>query len=194
MDCYFHLQGIFLTQGWNPRPFRLLCRLHRQADSLLLSHWESPRETDIYSQKGQGKEEPFRPQEKNQYWILVFSSTNAGAIWRWTFHTQAPGRFLWLVFLSSKAFLFPRVGWERTLRLNGEALCWPCVDPICTFGRHPLYRGLAQQLMPFHQLRVALFSFFPTNSQRKHPNKSALFGRLSSQRSFLESQWCQKPI
>ena len=67
MDCYFHLQGIFLTQGWNPRPFHLLCRLHRQADSLLLSHWESPRETDIYSQKGHGKEEPFRPHEKNQY-------------------------------------------------------------------------------------------------------------------------------
>ena len=38
------------------------------------------------------------------------------------------------------------------------------------------------------------FPFIPTNSQRKHPNKSALFGRLSSQRSFLESQWCQKPI
>ena len=30
--CHFLLQGIFLTQGWNPRP------MHWQADSLLLSH------------------------------------------------------------------------------------------------------------------------------------------------------------
>ena len=86
-------------------------------------------------------------------------SAIAGAIWRWAFHTQAPGWFLWLTFLSSTAFLFPRAGWERTPRLNEEALHWPCVDPICPFGRHPLDKGLAQQLMPFHQLRVAFFFF-----------------------------------
>ena len=34
--CHFFLQGIFLTQGWNP------CLLHWQADSLQLSHQGSP--------------------------------------------------------------------------------------------------------------------------------------------------------
>ena len=37
VDCYFHLQGIFLTQGLNPH------LLNWQADSeLLLSYWENP--------------------------------------------------------------------------------------------------------------------------------------------------------
>ena len=34
VGCYFPLQGIFLTQGWNPH---LLCLWHWQADSLQLS-------------------------------------------------------------------------------------------------------------------------------------------------------------
>ena len=33
VGCHALLQGIFLTQGWNPH---LLCLLHRQAGSLLL--------------------------------------------------------------------------------------------------------------------------------------------------------------
>ena len=36
---HFLLQGIFLTQGSNTQ---LLCLLHEQADSLLLSHLGSP--------------------------------------------------------------------------------------------------------------------------------------------------------
>ena len=39
VGCCFLLQGIFPTQGSNPR---LLCLLHRQVDSLLLSHLGSP--------------------------------------------------------------------------------------------------------------------------------------------------------
>ena len=35
VGCYFLLQGIFLTQELNPS---LLCLVHRQADSLPLSH------------------------------------------------------------------------------------------------------------------------------------------------------------
>ena len=35
--CYFLLQGIFLTQGWNPRLLHLLHLLHWQADSLPLA-------------------------------------------------------------------------------------------------------------------------------------------------------------
>ena len=35
MGCHFLLQGIFLTQGWNPC---LLCLLHWQVGSLLLHH------------------------------------------------------------------------------------------------------------------------------------------------------------
>ena len=38
MGCHFLLQGIFLTQGSNPRLLRLL---HWQAGSLLLTHLES---------------------------------------------------------------------------------------------------------------------------------------------------------
>ena len=37
--CYFLLQGIFLTQVSNPH---LLCLLHWQVNSLLLSHQGSP--------------------------------------------------------------------------------------------------------------------------------------------------------
>ena len=42
VDCHFLLQGIFLTEGMNPRP---LCVLHWQADSfffflfLFFNHW-----------------------------------------------------------------------------------------------------------------------------------------------------------
>ena len=36
MGCHFLPQGIFPTQGSN------LCLLHRQVDSLALSHWGSP--------------------------------------------------------------------------------------------------------------------------------------------------------
>ena len=36
VPCYFLLQGIFPTQGWNPR------LLHWQVDSLPLSHHKSP--------------------------------------------------------------------------------------------------------------------------------------------------------
>ena len=36
MGCYFFLQGIFLTQGWNPG------LLHWQADAVLLSQLGSP--------------------------------------------------------------------------------------------------------------------------------------------------------
>ena len=36
VGCYFLLQGIFPTQGWNPR------LLHRQVNPLLLSHQRSP--------------------------------------------------------------------------------------------------------------------------------------------------------
>ena len=36
---HFILQGIFMTQGWNPHVLHLL---HWQADSLPLSHLESP--------------------------------------------------------------------------------------------------------------------------------------------------------
>ena len=39
MGCHALLQGIFPTQGWNPG---LLCLLHWQALSLLLSHQGSP--------------------------------------------------------------------------------------------------------------------------------------------------------
>ena len=41
VGCHFLLQGIFPTQRWNPHLFRLL---HRQADSLPLSHlgWLRP--------------------------------------------------------------------------------------------------------------------------------------------------------
>ena len=39
VGCYFLLQGIFLTQGSNPR---LLCLLHWQVDSLPLSHLGNP--------------------------------------------------------------------------------------------------------------------------------------------------------
>ena len=38
-SCHFLLQGLYLTQGLNPR---LLHLLHWQADCLPLSHWESP--------------------------------------------------------------------------------------------------------------------------------------------------------
>ena len=43
----FHalLQGIFPTQGWNPR---LSCLLHRQADSYPLCHQGSPRPPLLY--------------------------------------------------------------------------------------------------------------------------------------------------
>ena len=41
MGCHFLLQGIFSTQGWNPR------LLHWQADSLLMSHFRSPRIYDV---------------------------------------------------------------------------------------------------------------------------------------------------
>ena len=39
VGCHFLLQGIFLTQGLNPRLLRLL---RWQVDSLPLSHLESP--------------------------------------------------------------------------------------------------------------------------------------------------------
>ena len=39
VGCQFLLQGIFPTQGSNPR---LLCLLHGQVDSLPLSHLKSP--------------------------------------------------------------------------------------------------------------------------------------------------------
>ena len=38
VGCHFLLQGIFLTQGWNPH----LCLLHWQVDSLPLHHLGSP--------------------------------------------------------------------------------------------------------------------------------------------------------
>ena len=41
VDCHFLVQGIFLTQESNPRLWHIL---HRQADSLPLSHLESPQE------------------------------------------------------------------------------------------------------------------------------------------------------
>ena len=40
VGCHFLLQGIFPTQGLNPR---LLCLLHWQADSLPLCHLASPK-------------------------------------------------------------------------------------------------------------------------------------------------------
>ena len=40
VGCYFLLQGIFPTQGSNPH---LLCLLHWQVNSLLLSHQGSPK-------------------------------------------------------------------------------------------------------------------------------------------------------
>ena len=43
---HFLLQGIFLTQGSNPR---LLCLLHWQVDSLPLSHVESPKWSCVHS-------------------------------------------------------------------------------------------------------------------------------------------------
>ena len=39
VGCHFLFQGIFLTQGSNPS---LLCPLHRQADSLPMSHLVKP--------------------------------------------------------------------------------------------------------------------------------------------------------
>ena len=42
MGCRVLLQGVFLSQGWNPR---LLHLLYWQADSLTLSHLGSPQET-----------------------------------------------------------------------------------------------------------------------------------------------------
>ena len=39
VGCHFLFQGIFLTQGSNPS---LLCPLHRQADSLPMSHLGNP--------------------------------------------------------------------------------------------------------------------------------------------------------
>ena len=41
-SCYFPLQGIFLTQGWNPHLTNLQ---HWQADSLPLNHLGSPEYT-----------------------------------------------------------------------------------------------------------------------------------------------------
>ena len=191
MDCHFPLQGIFPAQGWNPCPFRLL---HRLVGSLLLSHRESPAEVDIYSLKGQSKGEPLRPHEKNQCWILVFSSSQQSLV-------QSGGELFthrlldgfWLMFLSATAFLFPRVEWDRTPRPNEEALCGPCVGPSARLAAI-LLTEVWQSSSCLPPPAGGFFPFIPTNSQRKHPNKSALFGRLSSQRSFLESQWCQKPI
>ena len=48
VGCHFLLQGIFLTQGSNPN---LLCLLHCQAHSLLLSHQGSPGDRNIYTKK-----------------------------------------------------------------------------------------------------------------------------------------------
>ena len=42
MGCRVLLQGVFLSQGWNPCLLRLL---YWQADSLTLSHLGSPQET-----------------------------------------------------------------------------------------------------------------------------------------------------
>ena len=42
LGCHFFLQGIFLTQGLNPRNQRLLCLLHWPVDFLPLRHLESP--------------------------------------------------------------------------------------------------------------------------------------------------------
>lgn len=70
-------------------------------------------EVDIYSWKGQGKGEPSRQHEQNQYSILVsvlFSYIVATAIWRGDFNAQPPGRFSLtyvLAFHSFLIFLFP---------------------------------------------------------------------------------------
>ena len=45
VGCHFLLQGIFPTQGSNPRLLRLLRLRHWQADSLPLSHLGSPLST-----------------------------------------------------------------------------------------------------------------------------------------------------
>ena len=45
MGCYFLLQGIFLTEGSNPRPLHLL---HWQAGSLPLCHLGSPNQLYMY--------------------------------------------------------------------------------------------------------------------------------------------------
>ena len=49
MGCHFLLQGIFPTQGANLCLLRLL---HRQADSLPLSHWGSPLSENSALQMG----------------------------------------------------------------------------------------------------------------------------------------------
>ena len=45
----FPSPGNLPEPGMESMSFRLVRRLHWQADSLLLSHWKSPREVDIYS-------------------------------------------------------------------------------------------------------------------------------------------------
>ena len=49
MGCHALLQGIFPTQGWNPRILRLQ---HWQMDSLLLIHLESLKSYNTQQQKG----------------------------------------------------------------------------------------------------------------------------------------------
>ena len=45
----FPSPGNLPEPGMESTSFRLVRRLHWQADSLLLSHWKSPREVDISS-------------------------------------------------------------------------------------------------------------------------------------------------
>lgn len=63
--------------------------------------------------------------------------------------------------------------------------------PSAPFGCHPFDRwswhGNSGLLANCGQLWRGLFTHFG----KEHPNKSTLFGRFSSQSSFLESKWCQ---
>ena len=110
MGCHFLLQGIFPTQGLNPG---LLCLLHWQADSLLLSHlWSLKRKGYRYKNKGGEKDRSIKQRQwtmsavvyfffKEEFFFLKINQKHYGqgfSISVWTDHWS-------LLFLSRKKTL-----------------------------------------------------------------------------------------
>ena len=135
MHFHFLLQGIFPTQGSNP------CLLHWQADSLPLSHLESPRKL-LQNSKYMAWARSVRTREGEEGRLLVSfeggwsQEDRLGRIWEIKGTVKT---FSWfLTFVSRRPVVQRRLGavrreWSTVLEGSWALKC-RCGLGICTFG------------------------------------------------------------
>ena len=122
VGCHFLLQGIFLTHGLNPH---LLCLLHWQVDSLLLSHLGSLSLSWSESESRSAMSNSLRPHGLYSPWNSPGQNTGVGS----------------LSFLQG---IFPTQGCHCLLRKSILALA--ITQPLDS-GNH-LFRGLPKSYFP----------------------------------------------